>query len=925
MITISTKENESNKELTAKELYETGNMPQMMKHWYSIRQKYPSEYLIAYRMGDFYEFFFQDAINVSKLLGLTLTKRGSGQSRHHLAGIPHKATQHFKALVTQGKTVVIVEQLENPSEAKKANRIVKRGVIRILSPGTVIDDELLDSKTSNYIAALYKDKKNFGISLLEVSSGDFLVIEYYGITDYRILWSCLSRFDPVEIVVPSDLYENTKFIKELEENLSIIVKEHAQYQFIYQNAYQSLIDHFQIKNLHGFGLEDKIQAICAAGGILTFIKESQKKENISNFTQIQYIHDEKYMYLDMSTYRNLELIRNMQNGDTSGTLFSILDQTKTSMGTRLLKEWITQPLINKQEIENRLLIVSYFKENITLRQNLRDIFSKMGDITRLISRINYSSTVNARNLLQLQGGLLMIHETNSLLMNEENTNIQEMIKNLGNFQEIIDLIEISIHKSPPTTITEGNIIRDYYDPRIDEYRDILNNGKQWISKFEENEKTKLGIKAGLKIGYNRVLGYYIQVTNHALSEIGKILPEVYKQRQTLKSAVRYETQSLKEMETKILSAETNLIDLEYEIFQNIRKKVMEYTSIIQKNAVVISKLDILSSFAEVAHNLNYCQPIINQEQRLVISQGRHPVIEQLGVERFVPNDLYMDQKEEQILLITGPNWSGKSTYLRQNALIVLMAQIGCFVPATSAEIGIVDRIFTRVGASDDLARGQSTFMLEMNEMAQIINYSTSKSMIIIDELGRGTGTIDGESIAQAVIEYLHDFGVKTLFSTHFHQLTEINLPRVHNFHFKIIEKPESRKLIFLRQLTDGGTDKSYGIHVGMMAGLPQTITDRAFNLMENALEAEEKFLEKSSESIREKSTDTIKLKPNLPKKSKITSQIRQKTKQTSLFPIRKYDDSELIIILRSLDINHMTPIDAFQTLIKLKNKVNQGD
>ncbi len=929
MIEINLTVESSPTTLNAKELYDSGKMPEMMKHWYSIRQQYPDDYLIAYRMGDFYEFFFQDAINVSKYLGLTLTKRGSGISRHPLAGIPHKATQHFKALVSQGKTVVIVEQLENPSEAKKANRIVRRGVIRILSPGTVIDHELLDSKSANYIASIYRDKKNYGIAFVDVSSGDFFAIEYYGLKNYRAVWSCIARFDPVECVLPSELLMDQAFMTDFRENLSLIIKEHPQYQFIFQNSYKTLLDHFNVKNLHGFGFEEKNQALCAAGGLLSFVKDSQKKEGIENIKQLKYLHEEEYMFLDVTTQKNLELLKNINDGGSYGTLFDILDESATPMGTRMLKTWIMQPLIQKDLIDRRLDIVEFFKTHFEIRQDLRSILCQMGDISRLISRINYSSAVNARNLLQLQAGLEMIHQTSSLFVQEKHPLIRSLVDDLENFKDIIQLIEDGIHKTPPTTITEGNIIQDGYNTQVDEYRDILHNGKNWILGFEEQEKTQLHMKSGLKIGYNRVLGYYIQITNHALSELSTPLPEEYVQRQSLKNAVRYETPRLKEMETKILSAETNLMDLEYKLFQQIRTEVQEYTLRIQKNADLIAELDILSTFADVAHNLNYNRPTIKNHQKIIIKQGRHPVVERLNNERFVPNDVYMNPDDEQILIITGPNWSGKSTYLRQTALIVIMAQMGSFVPAQAAEIGIINRVFTRIGASDDLSRGQSTFMLEMNEMAQILNYTTQKSLIIIDELGRGTGTLDGESIAQSVIEYLHDLRVKTLFSTHFHQLTEISLPRVQNYHFKILEKPESRKLIFLRQLTDGGTDKSYGIHVGMMAGLPEKVTERAFTLMEKALKNhpnDPKLVDSEANSTKNPAK-AIKLENSSEKRAKNSrsSVVPRKIVQTSLFPTPKFDDSEIVIKLRSLDLNHMTPIQAFETLIALKKKAKSGD
>ncbi|MHA1585604.1 MAG: DNA mismatch repair protein MutS, partial [Promethearchaeota archaeon] len=904
--------------LSAEELYKSGKMPEMMQHWYSIRKKYPEDYLLAYRMGDFYEFFFQDAINVSKLLGLTLTKRGSGPSRHPLAGIPHKATQHFKTLVSHGQTVIIVEQLEKPSDAKKANRIVKRGVVRILTPGTIIDDDLLESTSANYICSIFREKKNFGVAFIDVSSADFFATEFYGKNAQRRIWAFITQFSPVECVLPNDIFTDLPFMQDLRENISVILKEQSQYQFIYQNAYDALNKQLKVVNLKGFDLEDKPLAISAAGGLLSFIHEAQKSKILNNIHRIRCIYEDRYMFLDITSQKNLELLRNQSDGGTFGSLFSVLDTTQSPMGTRLLKEYIVQPLIQKKTIDQRLERVQYFIDNYEIRADLREYLKQIGDISRLISRVNYSSTVNARNLLQIKNGLEMIHEIRALFPAEIDSipvELSSLISFLRDFSEIIELIGRAIHETPPTTITEGSIIKDGYNEQVDEYRDILHNGKKWILKFEEQEKARLGIGNGLKISYNRVLGYYIQITNNAMK--GLTLPRDYMQRQTLKGALRFDNANLKEMETKILSAETNLTDLEYKLFQEVREKVMEETLAIQQNAEIIAQLDVYAALAETAQNQNFHRPIISTDNRLVIKQGRHPVVEQLSKERFVPNDTLMDTEREQILIITGPNWSGKSTYLRQTALIVLLAQMGSFVPADQAEIGIIDRIFTRIGASDDLTRGQSTFMLEMNETAQILNYATPNSLIIIDELGRGTGTVDGESISQAVLEYLHDTGIKTLFSTHFHKLINLKLPRVHNYHFKIIEKPDTKKLIFLRQLTDGGTDKSYGIHVAMMAGLPTRVTDRAFDLMENALSLEpisipksSLYTPRSSSPSRNKDLDlSPSAIPQMKGKKKVENSSKKRV-QTSLFPVKRYDDSELVILLRSLDLNNMTPMQA---------------
>ncbi|WP_371806719.1 DNA mismatch repair protein MutS [Candidatus Lokiarchaeum ossiferum] len=902
-------------------------MPEMTKHWYSIRKQYPDNYLLAYRMGDFYEFFYDDAVNVSKYLGLTLTKRGSGPSRHPLAGIPHKATQHFKTLVGQGQTVIIVEQLESPAEAKKAKRIVKRGVVRILTPGTIIDNDLLESKSSNYICTIYREKKNYGVAFLDLSSADFFTSEFFGKNAIRALWSNIARYSPVECILSSELLADFPFMAELRENTSMIIKEHGPYHFNYSTARDLLLKQFKVQNLTGYGIDDKKLSICAAGGLLSFIKDAQKRESLDNLKRIKYLQDEDYMFLDINSQKNLELLHNQSDGGSFGSLFEVLDDTKTPMGTRLLKSWIVQPLLSKATIEQRQEIVQFFIENYDLRLTLRELLGQIGDLSRLISRINYSNTVNARNLLQIRNGLEIIKEIKEEFASYDNPLVTSIIAQLASFDHIIELVGKAIHEMPPNTITEGKIIKDGFNAQVDEYRDILQNGKSWILKFEASEKEKLGVSAGVKISYNRVIGYFIQITENAMK--GITIPDDYIQRQSIKSGIRYETPRLKEMEAKILSADENVKDLEYELFQEIRAQVQAETLAIQQNADIVAELDVLSNFAENAQNYGYCKPKIESHTRLVIKEGRHAVVEQINTkERYVPNDSLLDTEKEQILIITGPNWSGKSTYLRQTALIVLMSQIGSYVPATSAEIGLVDRIFTRIGASDDLTRGQSTFMLEMNEMAHILNYTTNRSLIIIDELGRGTGTVDGESIAQAVLEYLHDYGVKTLFSTHFHQLINLDMPRVHNYHFKIIEKKDSRELVFLRQLTDGGTDKSYGIHVAEMAGLPARVIDRAFDLMEETFNGEtpKNTPTRTKPTPESKGQKTLPIVKKQPEKSEVTSTSKKRKRvQTSLFPVKRYDDSELVILLRSLDLDHMTPIQAFEALIKLKRKLSSGD
>jgi len=903
-------------------------LTEMMKHWYEIKSKYPN-YIIAYRMGDFYETFYDDAKKVSNLLGLTLTSRGLGDSKCPLAGIPHKAIQHFKNLIKHGETVVIVDQLEDPEIAQQEHRIVKRGVTQILSPGTVIDENLLDSGINNYLVSISLLGNTFGIAFIDLSCGDFFVSDYnlpknnFKDENYSELFSFLARFDPVEAILPSYLYKNQAFLSQFKDmmNREIIIKEFNDFAFKYENSYSKLLEHFNCKNLDGFGIENLKSSICAAGALLSFLFETQNTI-LPNITKIKNYISSEIMFLDANTKRNLELLKNLSDGTEYGTLLYILDKTKTPMGKRLIKKFIVQPLLNKKKIEERLEIVKIFKNDALLRNDLREYLSQMCDLERTISRINFSRSANARDLVNLKNSLKILPSIVKILSSINNSFINNLIKNIHDYSDIINLIESSIVENPPITVKEGNILKDGFDPRVDEMRDILKHGKDWILKYEESEKSKLGISTGYKIGFNRVLGYFIQITNNTLKAIK--LPDYYQQRQTVTNGVRFETPQLKEMELKILNADESIKDIEYEIFCSIREKVSNKTSFIQEDAQIIAILDVLCSFGEVAALNNYCMPKIEDHEKIIIKKGRHPVVEQLNYsEPFVPNDCYCDTEKEQLLIITGPNWSGKSTYLRQVALICLLAQIGSFVPAEEAEIGIIDRIFTRIGASDDLSRGRSTFMIEMNETAQILNYATRKSLVIIDELGRGTSTTDGKSIALSVIEYLHNSFVKTLFSTHFHELIEISLPRIKNYHFLI--KEEGKKLIFLRKLTPGGTDKSYGIHVAMMAGLPSEVINRAFELVENNSSNQNII------KIDSKRESEIKIEEK-PKKEKVRKQIQTllyiPTESSSQNPIEKQnyldlDVLEVVNYVKKIDINEITPKDAMKILIELKEKLEK--
>ncbi len=868
-------------------LYSQGKLPEMMCHWYEIRKQYPEEdHIIAYRMGDFYEMFYDDAKKVSKLLGLTLTQRGKGETAHPLAGIPHRATQHFKSLIMQGITVVVVEQLEDPKLA--TGKIVKRGVVKILSPGTVIDEDLLDSHRSNFLCAIYKDKKlSFGIALVELSSAEFYCREFTVKLDkepLEMLLSFISNYKPVECLLPVDLFKDVDFIEALKQASNMIFKQIPAFPYSYQNAFSLLCKQFKAQNLDGFGLKDKECAVSAAGAILFFLQETQKT-TIDNITRIKYVYEKEFMIIDANTQRNLELVSNMSNGGSFGSLLSIIDRTQTPMGSRKLKTLIVQPLTDINQLKARLDAVEWLFNNPFERNELRTLLSAVGDLNRIISRINFVTSANARDLVHLKNALMVVPKIQALLKGSDNPLLKFYGNTIQPVDDLVHLIQRAIVDSPPISVMEGEIIKPGYNQKVDEYREIIKNGNTWFDQYEESLKNQFQIKTGLKIQFNQVLGYFIQVTNNIHKQIENIIPDDWETKQTVSNGVRFTTKTLKEMEVKILEADSSIKDLEYSIFQQIRKETAKYTEIIKTNAETLSMVDILTSFAEVSFQLNYHKPEVDEGNEIIIINGRHPVIEIINKsEPFVPNSLTLNNTDHQVLIITGPNWSGKSTYLRQNALIVLMAQLGCFVPADEAKIGIVDRIFTRIGASDDLTRGQSTFLMEMNETANILNYASEKSLVIVDELGRGTSTTDGLAIARAVLEKLHDKGIKTLFSTHFHELVELKLPRVSNYHFKILE--QGHKLIFLREITKGGTDKSYGIHVALMAGLAKDVIDKAFQYV-NLYSGEQIYCINESENTSKKEQ-----KESEPK-GKESKAAFEKSEQKSKESKAAFEESEL--------------------------------
>ncbi|MHA1642971.1 MAG: DNA mismatch repair protein MutS [Promethearchaeota archaeon] len=955
----------------------------MMQHWYSVKQKYKKRFpeaIVAYRMGDFFEFFYEDAIKVSNLLGITLTRRKVGNDSYPLAGIPHHAGSYLKNLVSQGQTVIIVDQLEDPATVK--GRIVKRGVVRILSPGTIIESDILNSSENNYICSIVKDKDNYGIAFADISTGEFKTIEFLSKEKdaFERLLSIYSQHDPVEVIIPNWLKSDEKLFVLIKDLNNALIKPYDDHVFEHDNARSLILQHFQISNLESFGIEDKILAIRASGGLLAFLKETQR-DIIPNIFKISLIQEKGILLLDYITQRNLELIRSLWERGKEVSLYSIFNKTRTPMGARLLKKIMLQPLTDIREINRRLNIVQKLKEDVFLRSDLREELKVIGDLERYINRLNFSNSANARDLINIKNSLDKIPKIKKILEKAQITDIQDYLQGIKSFIDLSSLIEASIVDDPPSTVREGNIIKFGFNKKVDELRDILQNGKKYILEYEEEQKKRWRLTSGLKVGHNNILGYYIQITLNALKSIPNI-PNDYIERQTLKNAKRFTTQKLKELEEKIVQAEEKINELEYQIFCEIREQIIKKTEKILETAKNIAYIDVFACFAEIAETYDYCRPIVNEEDKIIIKDGRHPVIERVNLsEPFIPNDCYLDTEKEQILIITGPNMAGKSTYLRQVALICIIAQMGSYVPASSAMIGIIDKIFTRIGASDDLARKLSTFMIEMTETAKILNYTTPKSLVIIDELGRGTSTSDGQSIAMATLEKLHELRCKTLFSTHYHQLTEINLPRIKNYHLDIIENDDGT-INFVRKLKPGSTDKSYGIHVAKLAGLPDDVIIRAFEILDQ-IEKEDPFrntvrnngnnfkpgkyhdklirekiqeLNKLNEQLKKKKSELVECESLLDEKKKelgmktyelekVKEEIKKiqsksnikmkedkkrKLVQTTFFmpkvikePEINENVKEIIKILEELDLNALTPIDAMKEMIKLKELLNQ--
>ncbi len=866
----------------------------MMRQYLQIKQKF-KDTILFFRLGDFYEMFFDDAKIASKILGITLTSRESGKgNKVPLAGIPyHAAESYISRLIKTGKKVAICEQVEDP---KLARGIVKREIVRTITPGTVLSPALLEDKVHNYLAAINKqvylgNGTKIGFSFIDPSTGEFRITELSNLTE---LLTELTRITPQECLIPSSLQEDELAVKIADEITITFVDD---WIFNHATGTNTLCELFGTSSLEGFGCENLHLGISAAGAIIHYLKETQRQSSLTYINRLIPYWTSDFMLLDAATLRNLELTRTIRSSEKTGSLIWVLDKTVTAMGGRLLRNWLHQPLINVEKIIERQQGVAEFVNSTTTRNDLNQALKNIHDIERLISRLD-TGLANARDLVALKESLKIIPQVKTNLTSLNSKIIKDIEENLEDLPDITELIEKVIVDSPPLSLRDGGLIKEGYFQELDELRSLSKDAKGWIAKLAQDEIKRTKINS-LKVGYNKVFGYYIEVTNPNLH----LVPQDYIRKQTLTNAERFITPDLKEWEAKILNAHERIVEIEYEIFLKVRLQIIEEVKRIQKVANAIALLDVLVSLAQTAVENDYVLPEVNDSRSIFIKDGRHPVVERLlSGERFVPNDTSVNDTTEQILIITGPNMAGKSTYIRQVALIVLMAQIGSFIPAAEASIGIVDRIFTRVGASDELAKGQSTFMVEMIETANILNNATPKSLIILDEVGRGTSTFDGVSIAWAVAEYIHNnpqSQARTLFATHYHELTELefSLERIKNYNIAV--KEWNDKIIFLRKIVKGGTDRSYGIHVAQLAGLPQEVITRATEIL----------------SSLEMTTIIEEGKPTL---STIKPQNIPKPIQLTLFESSSH---RVVDELKKIDLNKLTPLEALNRLSEFKKMV----
>lgn len=879
----------------------------MMQQYIETKEQY-KDCILFYRLGDFYEMFFEDAILASKELELTLTGKDCGmEERAPMCGVPYHAVDvYLNRLVSKGYKVAIGEQVEEP---KLAKGLVKREVIKVVTPGTNINAQTLDEGKHNYLMCIVYMGDEFGLAVCDVATGDFLVTE---LDSLRALNDEITKFAPSEIICNTGFMVSGADADDIKNRLGISIFTLDSWYFDDETAKKALMEHFKVMSLEGLGLADyNIGSVCA-GALMLYLRETQKN-SLEQLSSVTTYTTGKYMIIDTSTRRNLELVETLREKQKRGSLLWVLDKTKTAMGARLLRSYIEQPLIQKEAILKRQNTVEEINSSLITREELREYLNPIYDLERLIGRIAYNSAT-PRDMTAFKTSIQMIPHIKRLLgeFKAESSNFfREINDDMDDLSDIADMIDKAIMEEPPLSIKDGGIIKDGYNDEVDRLRLSKTEGKNWLAELEAFERERTGVK-NLKIKYNKVFGYCIEITNSYKNQFE--MPEDYTRKQTLTNAERYITPRLKELEDTILGAEDRLSALEYELFGEIRKKISENIKRIQTTAKAVARLDVYASFAYVAEKNNFVKPKINEKGVIDIKKGRHPVVEKMIVnDMFVANDTYLDNSLNRISIITGPNMAGKSTYMRQTALIVLMAQIGSFVPAESANIGICDRIFTRVGASDDLASGQSTFMVEMTEVANILRNATANSLLILDEIGRGTSTFDGLSIAWAVVEHISNtklLGAKTLFATHYHELTELEgmLSGVNNYCIAVKEQGDD--IVFLRKIVRGGADKSYGIQVAKLAGVPESVIGRAKEIVTELIDAD---ISKKAKEIAAagQAANSGKKKPERPDEVDLA--------QMSLFDTVR--DEDIVNEINGLDLGNMTPIDAMNTLYRLQNKL----
>ena len=869
----------------------------MMAEYVKTKQQY-KDCILFYRLGDFYEMFFEDALTVTKELEITLTGKDCGlEERAPMCGVPfHAAETYINRLIEKGYKVAICEQVEDP---KKAKGLVKREVIRVVTPGTTLDAASLDESKNNYLMSIVSMEDHFGCAIADISTGDCFLTE---VDKPQKLLDEINKFVPAEIICNDAFFMSGVDTDDLKNRLGICVFPLDAWYFDDRLCKRTLKEHFHVNTLEGLGIQDYDSGVIASGALFLYLQETQKSA-LSHMAGIRPYAAEKYMLIDSSSRRNLELVETLREKNKRGSLLWVLDKTKTAMGARTLRSYVEQPLIDAQEINRRLEALEELNKSPMLRDEIREYLNPIYDLERLISRISYQSA-NPRDLVAFASSLEMLPHIRQILKDFKTPLLTELYEDMDPLEDIAALIKSAIVEEPPLAQKDGGIIREGYHEDVDKFRRSRTDGKKWLTELEAREKERTGIK-NLKIKYNRVFGYSLEVTN----SFKELVPENYIRKQTLTNAERYITQELKDLEDLILGAEDKLYALEYELFCEVRDKVGAEVVRIQKTAKAVAALDVFASLALVAQRNNYVRPKINESGVLDIKNGRHPVVEQMiEHDMFIANDTYLDNQKKRVSIITGPNMAGKSTYMRQTALIVLMAQIGSFVPADKANIGIVDRIFTRVGASDDLASGQSTFMVEMTEVANILRNATAKSLLILDEIGRGTSTFDGLAIAWAVIEHISDTklcGAKTLFATHYHELTELEgkISGVNNYCIAVKEKGDD--IVFLRKIVKGGADKSYGIQVAKLAGVPDSVIRRAKELVEELSDADITAAVKDLTSASKK------------KQKIVYDQVDMA--QMSLFDT--VQDNDIVEEIRNLDMSHLTPMEAMNILYNLQNKI----